>query len=527
MRDLPGAAVLGPDPARLAIVLVWTALFVAILASLWRSLRKRKAPEAGIVFELGFITVPAGAVCSLLILYGYTSDSGPWRAVLSIALLSVSHVIFSLVDHFLFVRGRGPDGFLAAVPKIFRDSLRWALLVVAFFVILGAVWDFHISELSILAGALSIALSLALGPTLGSMISGITLISERPFEIGDWIDVDGKQGRVEQITWRSTRIVTRDRERVVYPNSLLAAHRLVNLSRPEKPVGVRARVGVHYRTPPVAAEDALRRAVLGVPGILGQPETTFRIVEFGESAVTWEVRFFVDHPEILEAVRGEVMRRIWYSLRRADIEIPYPIRNVVMRDGGWDRGHEGPEGEGARVLRNADLLRRIPVFEGLPKESLRRLAAAARDETYLHGERIIIEGEKGDRMFVLVGGRVRVVSGPDGATQQIAVLEAGSYFGEMSLLTGAPRLATVAAEGLVEAIALAAPALAVELREHPEFAQRMADSAVARRSALEQESTRLRESRMSQDVPVTSPTILGGIIRFFGLDREEPPKDRP
>ncbi len=511
---------LPPGGARLFVILGWTALFVTLLGVLWRSLRRRRAPEAGIVFELGFVTVPASAICNLLLLYGFTSDSGPWRAILSIALLSVSHVVFSLLDHFLFVRGRGPGEAHAAVPKIFRDFLRWVLLVLAFFVVLGSVWNFHLGELSLLAGALSIAVSLALGPTLGSMISGITLISERPFEIGDWIEVDGKTGRVEQITWRSTRIVTRDRERVVYPNSLLAGTRLVNLSRPEIPVGVRTRVGVHYRTPPVAAEDALRRAVRGVPGVLVKPEASFRILEFGDSSVTWEVRFFVDDPENAEAVRAEVMRRIWYSLRRADIEIPYPIRNLVTRDATWDEGRSGPAGEGARVLRNVDLLRRVPVFEGLPKDSLRRLASAARDETYLHGERIAVEGDTGDRMFVIVHGKVRVASGPEGSTQAIAVLEAGSYFGEMSLLTGAPRLATVAAEGLVEAISLAAPALAVELREHPEFARKMADAAATRRAALEEESAKIREARMMRDVPATSPSILGGIIRFFGLDRE-------
>jgi small-conductance mechanosensitive channel/CRP-like cAMP-binding protein len=508
-----------PNPADLGTLLVLAAVLVGVLATLWRALRRRQDPSAGSVFVLAFLAVPAAAACRTLVLYGHSRDGTAWRGCLTLAVLAGVHSVLSIVDGFVFSRARA---HLANIfPKIFRDFIRWAVLLLVFFVILGSVWEFRMGELSILAGALSIALSLALGPTLGAMISGITLISERPFEIGDWIDVDGKQGRVEQITWRSTRIVTRDRERIIYPNSLLASTRVLNLSRPEPSLGIRSRVGVHYRTPPVAVEDALRRAVQGVPGVLARTPPAIRIVEFGPSSVIWEVRYFVHEPDSSEDVRAEVMRRIWYSLKRSGIEIPYPVVNFLDRDPGWDAGLGGAEAENARVLRNVDLLRGIPVFEKLPEESLRRLATAARDEAWLHGERIAVEGETGDRMFVIVDGRVKVVTGPGDAPAEVATLETGSYFGEMSLLTGSVRLATIVADGLVETISLAAPALAGELKAHPEFAQGMAEAAAARRAALEERFAKLRESREALAVPATHPSILGGIRRFFGLDRDD------
>jgi small-conductance mechanosensitive channel/CRP-like cAMP-binding protein len=504
-----------------------TAFLVSALVRIHQALRSRGAPGAGIALELGLLSVPAMAGCVLLSLAGVKLDSKGGEILRSILVLSGGHALLALGDMLLFVRGPRGTGPILLVPKIFRDTLRWGLLFVIFLVVLNQIWRVDFRDLSILAGAFSIALSLALGPTLGSLISGITLISERPFEIGDWIDVDGRQGMVEQITWRSTRIVTRDQERIVYPNSTLASTRLVNLSRPTPKVGARCRVGVHYRTPPLAAEDALLRAVRGVPGILESPVPSFRIVEFADSAVVWEVRFFIESPDRIEILKAEVMRRVWYSLQRSGIEIPYPIRNLVTRDRAWDEGGGGEAEAKARFLRNTDLLRGVPVFAVLPEAAVFRLATAARDEVYLDGERITQEGEKGDRMFVLVHGAAHASVAVDGRQEVLARFAPGEYFGEMSLLTGAPRAATVVADGTIEAISIAAKDLAPVLREHTGFAEEMARVVAERRAGIAERSANLKESRKSQDVDVSQSTILNGIFRFLGLRRGAPPGQGP
>ena len=138
----------------------------------------------------------------------------PARVLHFLVIVLGFHLALWIVDLAVFTEKREQELGLR-VPKILRDSVRWLLLLTIAFFVAGVVFEFDVGKLSILAGALSIALSLALGPTLGSLISGITLISERPFQLGDWIEVDGSLGKVDQITWRSTRIITRDATSVV------------------------------------------------------------------------------------------------------------------------------------------------------------------------------------------------------------------------------------------------------------------------------------------------------------------------
>lgn len=476
-------------------------------------------PLVVMYLSLGILGVDVGITNTVEVEAGKPPEVGllmPAKVLKYLVFVIGVYVLTSFVDGILFTAARERElGW--KVPRILRDTIRWTLLLLAALFIAGEIFNLALGQLSIFAGALTIALSLALGPTLGSLFSGITLISERPFEIGDWIEVEDRQGRVDQITWRSTRIVTRDNQSVVFPNSTLAASRIINLSRPDPLLGVRATVGVHYRTPPVETREALRRAVLGTPGVLARPQPAIRLREFGDSSLNWEIRFWVDDPERMENIRADVMQRIWYSLERARIEIPFPIRNLIMRDREWE-GRPSPTEvqDQDRRRRNLELLHTVPILGPLPDKNLEWLAAKAQDEVYLEGERVTVQGEAGDRMFVIVEGEVRIAVNVDG-TQEVEQLGPGQFFGEMSLLTGSARAATVIAASLLRVISLRARDLAPILHERPEFARLMADFAAERKVRLAELSAQVEKEHIARDLESTSSNLLADIMKFFKI----------
>ncbi|MCK6481580.1 MAG: mechanosensitive ion channel [Planctomycetaceae bacterium] len=521
MGPVPAFDLFGLDLDREQILEIGATLLVAsvlglLLFRVGRWMKRHGRPSA-LTFFAALVYVPLLAVYVVSLILGQGRQaSHPEKILLYVVIVAGMYIGSVVVDGVVFSKER-EESLGWKVPRILRDSIRWALLIITALVMAKPIVGKEDWDLSILAGALTVGLSLSFGPTLGTLLDGIAMVSERPFEIGDWLEVEGLQGRVDQITWRSTRMITRDQQSVVFPNSLLAKIRIVNLSRPDSLLGVRACVGVHFRHPPAETRDALRRAVLGAPGVERTPAPAIRIKEFLDSDVNWEIRFWIRDAENLENIKGEVLQRVWYTFRRAGIEIAYPIHNVLMRDRPWDQpaGLSETE-ERARRERNLSILRVSPLFSPLPGKSLDWLAQRARDEFYLEGERVVRQGDPGDRMFFIVEGEVRIAIDVEG-TQEVERLGPGSFFGEMSLLTGAPRSATVFAGTAIRVISIAAGDLSPVLQEHPSFAGHMAEFAAARRIRLLDLTEKAKADRAAHDLDRTSSNLLSEILRFFRL----------
>ncbi len=524
-----GGASLPGDYARpAALALAAFAVFVAIVsARVAHVLRGHGRQGAGLVLLGGAAWFPAVAAWTLLVTWNAGDDAWKWKEhatakiLLTFVVLAGTWLASAVADIALFAPGREAFGWV--VPTIVREAARTLLLVVAVFFVLLGVWDVDFSNVAVLASALAVVLGIALGPTLGSLVAGITLTQERPFSLGDWIHVDGKEGRVEQITWRSTRIVTRDNESVVLPNSKLAAERIINLSRPDRRLGVRCRVGVHYRTPPPVVVEAIRSALAGTPRVQKLPEPVIRLVEYADSSMIFETRFWIDDPGPVEDIKSDFMMRVWTSFQRAGIEIPFPIRNLVMRDRGWEGAPSLTESqEKDRRGRNLELFRRVPIFAPLPEKSLEWLAAQARDEAFLEGEKVARQGEAGDRMFVIVAGTVRVDL-EAGEAHEVGLLGPGEFFGEMSVLTGGPRTATVTAMGALRVASVRARDLVPVLQDQPEFARHLAEHAARRQVGLDELKARALAAGPAKDLETTSHDLLREIVRFFRLSGSHPP----
>jgi small-conductance mechanosensitive channel/CRP-like cAMP-binding protein len=344
------------------------------------------------------------------------------------------------------------------VPAIVQDVIVIGLFAVAATLLLD-------EKLLTTSAVGAVVVGFALQDTLGNLFAGLAIQIEKPFSVGHWIRVGDFEGKVQEVTWRATKILTKAGQFVIVPNSVAAKDPILNYSEPTVPTRLEIEVGLSYDAPPNDAKRALHEALANAPLVLRSPEPDVVISDFAASSVNYRLRFWVGDYARDAAARDQVRTNLWYTLRRHGIEIPYPIQVEYSRD-------EPAARPPARIRYVADRLADIDLFAGLDDVERTRLSEACQELLFGAGERIVRQGDAGQSMFVVLDGRVRVTLEPSG--QEVAVISQSAFFGEMSMLTGDPRTATVSA--LDDATLLEIPA------------ERFRELAVARAGLVEQVS---------------------------------------
>jgi len=201
---------------------------------------------------------------------------------------------------------------------------------------LGFVAGLDLSNLALIAGALSVGIGFGLQNVVNNFVSGLILLFERPIRRGDWILVGSTEGRVYRISIRSTQIRTFDRSDVVVPNSELISGQVTNWTLRD-PIGrVRVPVGVAYGSDLKRVMEILLGVAAAQPLVLADATAaapTVLFLAFGESALNLELRFFVADINQRLSVLSEVNYAIEAAFREAGIEIPFPQRDLHLRGG--------------------------------------------------------------------------------------------------------------------------------------------------------------------------------------------------
>ena len=321
------------------------------------------------------------------------------------------------------------DRLPAHLPAILQDAITVALFATV-------VVLFFNDRLQLTAAAGAVVLGLALQDTLGNAIAGLALQADQPYAVGDWIRVGDHEGRVTEISWRSTVLRTRESTLVALPNSSIADGPIVNFSAPAPPTRISVDVGVSYNTPPNQVKVVLAGAMANVPLAMASPAPDVLLVDFGNSAILYRVRCFVQDMERASLAQDQMRTAIWYALQRHGLEIPYPIQ-IEYSPG------EMPSVPCPEQADLPGLIGNSAVLGGLSPDARARLAASAQPRLFGSGEVIVRQGETGRTSFLVARGCVRVTVAPD--DHEVAQLAVGEVFGEMSWLTGDPRSATVTA----------------------------------------------------------------------------------
>jgi small-conductance mechanosensitive channel/CRP-like cAMP-binding protein len=438
---LPGTLspdVLGALPAPVAIAF---ALFLTLaLAVAGRKAWPLSARRA-LFFSLLFALVQSAAA---LLPEATLAAAGPGLLVASriLALVAVVECVQGVLFDLLFT------GWLKRppVPRILRDFLTLALALAAFLALLRGTLGVNLSSLLATSAMISVVLGLALQDTLGGFFAGLALQMENPLTIGEWVQIGEHLGQVTQVSWRTVRLCSMETDEITIPNSLVTRSTLVNFSRPTVAHQCFVEVRLGYEHPPNEVIAALAEAAGATPGVLAAPAAHALVWAYGESEIVYRARYWIGDFRRINYLRSDVGANIWYRLRRAGIANAYPSR--VLRPA----PAEPPADAAARHAGAA--LGAVDIFAPLSDSERGRLAERLRPLVFGRGETVIRQGEVGDSLFVITRGCVEVLVSSGGADAVVNTLRAGSFFGEMSLLTGEPRTATVVASEDTELFAV-------------------------------------------------------------------------
>jgi small-conductance mechanosensitive channel/CRP-like cAMP-binding protein len=404
------------------------------------------------------------------------------------------------------------DSVRARTPRLLVDILRLCFVVIGCLLVYSSVWQRDISPLLTTFGVGSLVLGLALQDTLGNLFAGLSLVFERPISVGDWIQVGDLVGKVRQINWRSVRIVTRELNEITIPNSAIGKDRITNFSNPVRAYGFKIAFGFSYDTAPNEVKDMLRSVALETPGILHSPEPDPRTTDFGAYAVQYELRIFIDDYENLVNIRNELMSRVWYAARRKQISIPYPTTTLYKTEVPYvpvSKNH------GTLVSR---LLRAAPIFAELSDDDFATLEDEVTFEQYAKGERVITEGKFGEAFYLLIEGECSVVlQGEMGNALPVLALAPGAVFGEVSLLLGKVRNASVDAVTDVKVARIGKEALSHVLTRRPELVPSLAHYAAVRAQEAEHARSKGESAKAVDEEAVDEVDLRARIRRFFGL----------
>ncbi len=446
--------------------------------------------------KLSLLLLGAYVVVHIVVGLELAPDAAVDEQLISVERLAFAAALINLaVISFLnpLREDRVPDRY----PAILQDFIVIGLLV------LVATLVFH-DKLLTTSAVSAVVIGFALQDTLGNAFAGLAIQSERPFNIGHWIKVGDFEGRVAEVTWRATKLRTKAGNFVVVPNNIVSKEAITNYSEPSTQCRVEVEVGASYLSSPNMVKSVIGEALANSARALKTPAPDVVLASFDSSAINYRVRFWIEDYERDEAARDEVRSAIYYAFARHGIEIPWPIQ--VQYEKAWDE-----QDPAAQAHDRGRLLGGVDLFAGLNDEARHEIARSVRSRTFGNGESIVRQGEPGESMFIVGSGRAVVVLEPD--RREVATIETGGYFGEMSLLTGEPRTATVIARGDTVVLEIGADLFRHLAGTSPQAIEQVAVAAAARRIELD----KVRATGAGSAVADAPATLLSRMRRFLRL----------
>ena len=401
------------------------------------------------------------------------------------------------------------------VPIILRQSGGVLVVLVALSAIMKWGYGLQVTGLMATSGIAAVILGFAMQDLLSNVIAGFSIHTTRAYQVGDWLlmGAEGKRAEVVEINWRSTRLMDNDRISYELPNSDIVRNRIVNLNRPGAEHGVRLRFGLDYDTPPALAKEVILKAAGNAQGVLETPPPVVFTQEFADSSVTYELRFWMRQARLYNTTCDEIRTALWYEMGRRGLKVPFPTRSLEVRRHNIPEAFVSARENAARTLRGGSSL------SCLTEHEAEELVGKCRFQVFGPREAIITRGEEGSSMFLILDGVVEVIGKtPEGPRVVLAKLAAGDCFGEMSLLTGEPRNATVRAAGDVMTMEIRKEDFLPLIGGNPELADRLAEVIEARRISRAESLKRAdEEAAPAPSARVGGHRSLAHLIRdFFG-----------
>jgi small-conductance mechanosensitive channel/CRP-like cAMP-binding protein len=497
----------------------WLALGFIVIALALSALiptERRRIRVATLLFLLSIVGL---FIAASLLYYGFdsaTSTAYRWvrwatHFILSVAIINLASVIVF-------------DVLLGAVklkpPRILRDLLiAFSYIIVAITLLSRSGVD--LTGIVATSAVITAVVGFSLQDTLGNVMGGMALQMERTIGVGDWIRVDQQEGQVVEIRWRQTSIETRNWDTVVIPNSVLMKGQVLLLGRRlGAPRQHRQWVyfNVDFRYAPTAVVETVEAALRAEPieNVASEPAPHCLVQDFKDSYITYAARYWLTDLALTDPTDSVVRSRIYFALRRAEIPLSIPAQSLFITEDD-ERRRERKHGE--EINRRVESLRRVELFHTLTEDERRALADRLILAPFARGEAMTRQGAEAHWLYIMTVGDAEVRVAVDGnLNKKVATLHAGDFFGEMGLMTGAPRTATVVAQTNAECYRLDKKSFQDILQRRPEIAEDISHILARRRVELEAVREGLNEEAKLKRMSNTQGDLLRRIRDFFTLN---------
>jgi small-conductance mechanosensitive channel/CRP-like cAMP-binding protein len=403
-------------------------------------------------------------------------------------------------------------------PKIVQDLL-FALAYAAAAILLLSRYQVNLFGLVATSAVITAVIGFSLQETLGNIMGGMALQMERTIKVGDWIRVDDLEGKVKEIRWRQTSIETRNWDTVVIPNSVLIKGKVTLLGRRTgAPIQRRQWIyfRVDYQVLPTrvigAVEEALAHETM--PCVAADPKPHCMVADIKDTEAVYAVRYWLTDIAQSEQTDSLVRVRIYTALQRAGISFALPTQSILVTEHN-ETYHAQRRSE--ELERRGKALERLELFKALTEEERRELAGGLENATFARGETITRQGAEAHWLYVIAEGRVDIRVSVEGNTRSVATLGSNDFFGEMGLLTGEPRSASVVALTDVHCYRLGKEVFETVLRRRPEIAGQISSTLARRRGELDEVRAKTSEEALRVRREGAQADLLRRIREFFGL----------
>ncbi len=415
------------------------------------------------------------------------------------------------------------------VPPLLVAMIRTVFLAGIAFWILRDHLGWNITPLLASTAIVTAVVGFALQGVLGNLMAGMSIHVVRSFHEGDWISVGDVEGEVLSTNWRETRLRTTDGMTVIAPNSTIAGATVKNFSQPDTKRRHEIFFSIGHGHAPADVADALQRAAAGVADVLASPAPAAYIAESNDWGARYRLFFWSLRYQDRRPINGRVFAAAWYELRRRGIQPPVPLDADWLRAAGAAlAGRPAPQPEPAELqtrmeaIVRSDFGRRVlgaeMVGAGDPP-GIEDMIRRTRRLRYRAGEALFRQGEPGEACFIVLRGRLHGEIRRDGVAEA-ATFEsaAGSLVGEMSLVTGLPRTATVTAAEESELLEIDAAAFGALLAVDPNLPDRVTKMVTERIAANAEtldrlaagEASRVREQLKPHSLLARLKAMIGG-----------------
>lgn len=361
----------------------------------------------------------------------------------------------------------------------------------------------------------------AMQDTLGNILGGVALQMDNSIQVGDWIKVDDISGRVVDIRWRATLVETRNWETVVFPNSQLMKGKFVVLGRRTgQPVQLRRWVWFNVSAEAAAprvigiVEDAIRQ--VDMANVAKTPAPNCLLMDLDDKGyVRYAVRYWLTDLAIDDPTDAAMRWHIMTALQREGIKLAVDERNIHITKE-TEKYEEAVRHR--EIALRMKILRKVELFSQLTDEELAVLAGRLRFSQFAQGDIISKQGAIAHWLYIVISGEAEVyLELPGGGKHVLRDLGKGSFFGEMGLMTGAQRSATVMAKTDVECYRLDKEMFEEVLHARPAIAEEMSQIMAARKAEQDIALHNLDAESARRAIPQQRSEILATIRRFFGL----------